>query len=140
MRVLLDTNVVLWMALENKRLHKSVKQLLAQPSTNRLFSAATSWEIAVKWRLEKLPLPEHPRPWLDRLIQELALDVLPIRHDHTAHVADLPDHHRDPFDRVLIAQAHVEKVPIVTADGFFSKYDVETISAIKAHPARASTL
>lgn len=129
MRVLVDTHVVLWLALEPARIGPNVLAVLAEDDTERLLSAASVWELAVKWRSGKLPLPEHPRDWTARLMREIVIVSLPVRHDHAVVAADLPEHHRDPFDRLLIAQAQVEGVPIVTADPAIAKYDVEVIRA-----------
>ena len=85
--------------------------------------------IAIKWRLGKLPLPDHPGRWFPRVVQEFGAVVLPVTLAHVLQVADLPDHHGDPFDRLLIAQAQVEGVPIVTADRSFARYDVEVVHA-----------
>jgi PIN domain nuclease of toxin-antitoxin system len=87
------------------------------------------WEVAIKWRTGKLRLPEHPRLWVARLAREFGAEVLPVTVAHVVQVADLPDHHRDPFDRLLIAQAQVEGIPIVTADASFARYDVDVITA-----------
>ncbi len=92
-------------------------------------STVGPWEIAIKWRIGKLPIPEHPRDWSRRLIREFGAELLAVSMEHAAHVADLPDHHSDPFDRLLIAQAQVEGIPIVTTDAVFSRYDVEVITA-----------
>lgn len=89
----------------------------------------TPWEIAIKWAAGKLELPEHPRDWVARLSRELGVEALPVSQIHAVQVADLPDHHRDPFDRLLIAQAQIEGIPIVTADRSFERYDVEIVPA-----------
>jgi PIN domain nuclease of toxin-antitoxin system len=127
--VLVDTHVALWLSLDPSRIGADVVAMLAEEETERLLSAASVWELAVKWRSGKLPLPEHPRDWTARLMREMVIDSLPVRHDHAVLAADLPDHHRDPFDRLLVAQAQVEGVPIVTADSAIAKYDVEVIRA-----------
>ncbi len=129
MRVLLDTNVVLWWSLDRGSLRSEVSDLLMSDATTRVLSAAVPWEVAIKWRLGKLPLPEHPRDWIARMSGELVVDALPITQAHGVAGADLPDHHRDPFDRVLIAQARAEGIPILTADRVFERYDVEVIPA-----------
>jgi PIN domain nuclease of toxin-antitoxin system len=128
-RVLVDTHVVLWLSLEPSRVSSKVLAVLADEDTERLLSAASVWELAVKWRSGKLPLPAHPREWTARLMREMVIDPLPVRHDHALLAADLPDHHRDPFDRLLVAQAQVEGVPIVTADPAIAKYDVQVVPA-----------
>lgn len=129
MKVLLDTNVVLSWALDRHSVSQAVDDLLMAGPTVRVMSVVSPWEIAIKWRSGKLPLPEHPRDWVARVARELALDPLPVTLAQALIVADLPDHHRDPFDRLLIAQAQAEGIPIVTADRTFERYDVEVIVA-----------
>ena len=128
MRLLVDTQVALWMALGKSGLNDEVLAALTASDATRFFSAASVWEIAVKWRLGKLPLPDHPRPWVSRMMRELALEALPMRHDHAVLAADLPNHHNDPFDRILVAQAQVEELTVVTSDRVLSKYDIEVLS------------
>ncbi len=129
MKILVDTQVALWMAVGSKKLKASTVKLLTGIDTTRFFSAVSAWEIAVKWRLGKLPLPDHPRIWVSRMMKELALEALPILHAHVVRTADLPDHHRDPFDRILIAQAKVEGAAVATADKLLRKYDIEVLPA-----------
>lgn len=129
MRVLLDTNVVLWLADDPAALRSETVELLVRPGTELLLSAVVPWEIAIKWRSGKLTLPEHPRAWVRRLTREFGAHPLPVAHSHAVAVADLPNHHRDPFDRLLIAQALVERCGIVTADDAFSHYGVGVVPA-----------
>ncbi len=129
MRVLLDTNVAVTWAVDRTALRPDVDELLMADTTERVLSTVTPWEVSIKWMAGKLQLPDHPRAWTRRLIDELALEVLPVGLAHVGQVADLPSHHRDPFDRLLIAQAQVEEIPIVTADRAFAQYDVEVITA-----------
>jgi PIN domain nuclease of toxin-antitoxin system len=129
MRVLLDTNVVLWLADDPSILRRETVELLAKDTTVLLLSAAVPWEIAIKWRLGKLTLPEHPRDWVPRLTREFGAYAMPVTQSHAVEVADLPHHHRDPFDRLLIAQALSEQCGVVTADEVFSRYGVEVIPA-----------
>lgn len=88
---------------------------------------ASAWEIAIKYGLGRLALPEHPRTYLSSRLRTTATTALPVDLDHVHRVADLPPHHRDPFDRLLIAQAQALRLPIVTADAQFLAYDVESI-------------
>ncbi len=129
MTVLLDTNVVLWLVMAPDRLSEQVRELLRAGATPVLFSAASAWEMSIKWSLGKLELPAPPRELMPSMTRVFNLTALPISHAHATAVASLPDHHRDPFDRVLVAQAQVEGVPIVTADPMIAKYEVEVISA-----------
>ena len=129
MRVLLDANVILAWSLSRGSLRPEVDDLLMAPGTVRVLSVVSPWEIAIKWRTGRLPLPGHPHDWVADVMRELVLDPLPVTLAHVLQVADLPDHHGDPFDRLLIAQAQVEGIPIVTADRSFARYDVEVINA-----------
>lgn len=129
MRVLLDTNVAIWMAGQPDYMGQAAIDLVLADSTVLVLSTVSPWEIAIKWRSGKLSLPAHPREWTTRLAREFGVAVLPINLAHAAQVADLPDHHRDPFDRLLIAQAQVEGLPILTGDGDFDRYDIEVIAA-----------
>lgn len=129
MRLLLDTQVWLWMHLQPKRLHPEVRDRFIDPATTLLLSAASSWEIAIKYALGKLALPEPPRNYVPERLRRDRVDGLPVTHAHALHVATLPRHHDDPFDRLLVAQSQLEDVPLVTADLHFTRYDVAVIPA-----------
>lgn len=98
-------------------------------TTERVLSTIVPSEVSITWTIGKLELPVHPRDRIRRLVDELSLEVPPVGLAHVGQVADLPPHHHDPFDRLLIAQAHVEQIPIVTGDRPFAQYDVEVITA-----------
>lgn len=129
MRILLDTQVWLWMLAAPERLSESSRALVTTSSNELLLSAASAWEIAIKYALGKLRLPEAPGDLIPRLMTRTGITPLPIHHRHALHVATLPPLHRDPFDRLLVAQAQLEKLPILTADRSFELYDVETLHA-----------
>lgn len=129
MRVLLDTGVAIIWSMDRDALRPEVHELLISDSAVLLLSAVSPWEVAIKWRTGKLGLSLHPRDWMSRLVRELGTESLPITAPHVLGVADLPDHHRDPFDRLLVAQSRTEGVPIVTTDPIFTGYDVEVIAA-----------
>lgn len=129
MRLLLDTQVWLWMLAAPDRLSSGSRALLASAENELLLSAASAWEIAIKHGLGKLQLPESPAKYIPRMMVHTSVTPLPVQHRHALHVAALPGHHRDPFDRLLIAQAQLEQVPIISADGQFRQYDVEVVSA-----------
>lgn len=128
MKILLDTEVWLWMISEPARLSPKTRKLLVAIETELYLSAASAWEIAIKHGLGKLELPEEPLPYVERLMAELSVLSLPILHRHALSVGSLPEVHRDPFDRILVAQALVENLQIVTADSVFRKYDVRVLS------------
>jgi PIN domain nuclease of toxin-antitoxin system len=129
-RYLLDTHVWLWLHTEPERVNATTLALLQQPENDRLLSAACTWEIAIKYALGKLPLPEVPSTYVPSRMQLSADAALPVTITHTLHVATLPTHHRDPFDRILVAQAQLEDLTVVTADPIFSRYDIPVIMAV----------
>ena len=129
MRLLLDTQVWLWMVAAPARFSATGRALVTAADNELLLSAASAWEIAVKYGLGKLHLPETPADYIPRLMARGGVAALPVFHRHALRVATLPPHHRDPFDRLLIAQAQLEHVPILTADESFQLYEVETLPA-----------
>lgn len=129
MRVLLDTQVGLWMLGAPDRLNDAARRLVEDTTTTVLLSAASSWEIAIKWALGKLELPEPPEDYVPDRIRSSGVTPLPIEHSHALGVARLEAHHRDPFDRLLVAQASAESLPILTADPVLGRYRVDVIAA-----------
>ena len=126
MRFLLDTHVFLWLLAEPERLGPHI-QALEDPANELFLSAASSWEIAIKSKLGRLTLPDDPRRYVPESMRAIGVDPLSVDHSHALAVFDLPPHHRDPFDRLLVAQAHALRLPIVTADAQIARYEVETI-------------
>ncbi len=127
MRILLDTQVWLWMLMSPDRLCAQGRDLVEDPSNELLLSAASTWEIAIKASLGRLELPGPPEAAIPEMIESSQVTPLPILLPHTLRVAALPRHHRDPFDRLLVAQAQLEAVPILTADARIGAYDVEVL-------------
>lgn len=127
MRVLIDTNIFLWFIAGSDRLSDSARRTIADIENELLLSVASLWEIAIKSSLGKLELL---RPF-DQLIPEQLeindIDVLPIELSHLSRIINLPLHHRDPFDRLIIAQSIVENLPIITSDAKFQQYSVQVI-------------
>jgi PIN domain nuclease of toxin-antitoxin system len=119
-RVLLDTHVLVWVTHQSVRLG-SARQLVAD-ADNRLMSAVSVWELAIKQRLGKLSVGSDVRTWTRRVTRELVLDHLPVTAEHAAAVEHLPDVHRDPFDRLLVAQAVAEGAVLLTADDRLTAY------------------
>jgi PIN domain nuclease of toxin-antitoxin system len=126
-KVLLDTHVLLWWLVDDPRLSERARQVVSDPSAAVYFSAVSSWELAIKFALGRLELPAPPRSFVPRVLQEQSIRSLDITHAHALDVADLPAHHRDPFDRLLVAQARVEKVGIVSGDPIFEEYGVPVV-------------
>lgn len=127
MKVLLDTHVWLWWISEPERLPRRVVALMEDSGNEILWSVASSWEVAIKYALGKLPLPERPQDFVIRRLARDGIGTLHVEHRHALHVASLPFHHHDPFDRILIAQAEIERIPIVTADPKFRPYGVRIL-------------
>ena len=125
MRVLLDTHTFLWGIAEESKLSQRVRVLL--PSAQSWFSVAGVWEILTKVQIGKLALPSPVGPFLTSRLAANGVRILPITVDHVLQIENLELHHRDPFDRILIAQSLQEKLPIVTADPLFQQYPVEVI-------------
>lgn len=122
MRLLIDSQALLWFVLgDRKRLSAATRTRIEEGDV--LVSIASLWEIAIKSALRKLHTPDD----LPKRIVELGFELLPIAPQHTWHVRELPHHHRDPFDRMLIAQARLERLPILTADPAFADYDVTVV-------------
>jgi PIN domain nuclease of toxin-antitoxin system len=128
-RLLLDTQSWLWMQVSPERFHPDVRDLLVDEANDLVLSAASSWEIAIKYALGKLPLPEPPRAYVVSRMRSGGVEPLPVSHTHALQVADLPPHHRDPFDRLLVAQSQLEKLSLLTSDAIFEHYDVPLVWA-----------
>lgn len=120
MRLLLDTHVVLWAASAPERLGDAAALVLE--AEERWLSAASTWEMAIKQGLGKLSLGMSAGAWTARAVTELALRPLPVTSAHAAGVEGLPSHHRDPFDRLLVAQAAAEGLVLLTADRALEPY------------------
>lgn len=131
MKILLDTQSWLWMQVTPDRFGPTARDLIEDPDNTLLLSAASSWEIAIKYSLGKLHLPEPPASYVPSRLASGDVLALPVSHQHAFGVAALPPHHRDPFDRLLVACAIAEGVPLLTKDRTLDRYDVEVIPAEK---------
>lgn len=129
MRALLDTHVWLWSLTEPNRLNAGARALFTDPGNELLLSAASAWEIAIKFSLGKLPLPEPPAQYVASRMAAQRITPLPISHAHALAVASLPPHHSDPFDRLLVAQSQIEGCHLVTADPRLKPYSFLSIWA-----------
>lgn len=121
MRVLLDTHVLIWALGEPQRLSKEMRLLLEASETTVLFSAASIWEIAIKMQIGRVHFSVQPQEITEVAITS-GFEELPVRAAAAAQVAQLPMHHRDPFDRLLIAQAISEPAKLLTADAALAQY------------------
>ena len=128
MRLLLDSHVLLWWAAGNPRLAAAARDEINAPGNDIFLSAACVWELAINVAVGRLQLPD------DLVERALGAGLQPLLIDlhHAAGAAALPPHHRDPFDRMLVAQARRESMTLVTADARFGRYDVMTLQAAGA--------
>jgi PIN domain nuclease of toxin-antitoxin system len=126
-KYLLDTVVWLWSVGPTEKIGRRGLEILRSGSEQVYLSAASSWEIAIKTSLGKFHLPDHPPRHVPARIAEQGIHPLSISQAHALKVYDLPAHHRDPFDRLLIAQSILEDMTILTADRVFAKYPVDVV-------------
>jgi len=127
MNVLLDTHTFLWWIMNDPRLSIQASLLIRSPETIVFVSAASAWEIAIKSQIGKLTLAQPVQPFIPAQIAANGFVDLPISLAHALHTHGLPLHHRDPFDRILVAQPQLEGMPILRADPLLSRYAVELI-------------
>lgn len=127
MKLLLDTHAFLWWIGDDARLSASARQAIADPGNDVSFSVASAWELAIKTALGRFDADGNLSLFLREHVQQNAFLVLPVRLEHAVSVASLPAHHRDPFDRLLVAQAGVEGMTLVSADRQLRKYDTPVL-------------
>ncbi len=127
MRVLLDTHVLLWWLFDDPALSKRARDIIADPDNDVLVSSVAGWEISTKHRLGKLPEAEEAVTDLATLLRRARMEVLPITLEHALAAGALPGPHRDPFDRMLMAQSRLEKLPLLSSDRVFKQYKVRTL-------------
>jgi PIN domain nuclease of toxin-antitoxin system len=126
-RLLLDTSSFLWLIGGAAELSRTARQAFADPANEVYLSAASAWEIAIKYRLGKLPLPAPPDEFVPTQRAAHGIDRLDIDETASLHVAKLPELHRDPFDRMLVAQALVEGLVLLTSDPAIRQYPARTL-------------
>jgi PIN domain nuclease of toxin-antitoxin system len=124
-KLLLDAHALLWFLDDDPILIATANALIEDPHNHKLVSIATCWEIAIKVGLRKLDLGEPAATFLPREIAANHFDLLPIELRHATMVEMLPHHHRDPFDRLLVAQAMIESIPIVSVDTLLDAYGIQ---------------
>lgn len=127
MRYLLDTHVFLWWVTDNNKLPENARALISDKRNELFLSSASVWEIMIKSKIGKIDLPTDPQKFLKKQVKLNYITILNITIEHSLATYNLPEIHKDPFDRMLIAQAIVEKMTIVTSDSFIKQYNVQTI-------------
>ncbi len=127
MNALLDTHTFLWWVLEKPELSDTAHDFIVDPSNAIFFSTVSAWKMAIKCSIGKLTLPDHPRSFIKQQIQINNFTPMPIQLEHGLFVHELPQFHKDPFDRLLIAQSTLEDMPILSADSIFKNYSIALI-------------
>jgi PIN domain nuclease of toxin-antitoxin system len=124
MRILIDTHIFLWFINNDPQLSPTAKTIL-ESDVDLLLSIASLWEIAIKVSTGKMTLPKPFEIFIPEQLQHNEISILPIATEHLTYITTLPFHHRDPFDRLLIAQSIIEGIPIVSVDAAFDPYKVD---------------
>jgi len=127
MRYLLDTHTFLWWITDDERLSERARAIIADGQSVLYLSAASAWEIAIKARLGRLELANDPEELIPEQMALNHIEGLPVQVSHGFHVFSLPNHHRDPFDRLLVSQSQLEGLPLLTADPNLAQYDVPIV-------------
>jgi PIN domain nuclease of toxin-antitoxin system len=126
-KYLLDTHVIIWWLLDDPQLSKKAKNTISKTTNPIIISSVSAWEISIKHQLGKLPELSHIFEKFSSYIQNEHFEILPITLEHALLAGKLPDHHKDPFDRMLLAQAKIEHLTIVSTDTIFAKYKAPTL-------------
>ena len=127
MKILLDTHSFLWAIAEPNKFSPIASEILIDKNNQLFLSVASMWEVSIKVAINKLTIPELPKFFFPYWMNYLDVDSLKIEPEHSFAVADLPPHHNDPFDRMLIVQAQILNLSIMTTDKIFNQYDVQLI-------------
>ena len=127
MKILLDTHAFLFWLLDSERLSRRAREVFKDSGNDLLWSAASSWEVSIKYALGRMEKTKPPKEFFPEQLRQQRIGSLPVEHAHAFRVAELPLHHRDPFDRLLVAQAQMERIPILSRDSAFRDYDVEVM-------------
>jgi len=127
MRALIDTSAFLWSISDSDKLSDNARQVIADFESELFISVASLWEIAIKTSLGKLELLLPFDRLIPEQLEQNAIAVLPIEVHHLSRIIGLPFHHRDPFDRLIIAQSLAEQLPVITKDAAFSQYPIQLI-------------
>ena len=126
MKCLLDTHAFIWLITDDDRLSVKARGAILDNRTTLYLSSASIWEMVIKSSLGKLKLPDHPESFIQKQLEATQIQELPITFRHAFHLQHLPNHHKDPFDRMLVAQALAEKLTILTIDPLIAQYSAKT--------------
>ena len=127
MRVLVDTQVFLWVITDDPKMSRTLRVRYSNPDHELYLSVASIWEMLIKAGIGKLPLPQPSTPYLLRQMEKNGLELLPIRTAHLSALEQLPTLHRDPFDRMLVAQSKAESMAMITSDPQMQGYGVKVL-------------
>jgi PIN domain nuclease of toxin-antitoxin system len=126
-RVLLDTHAFLWWITDDASLSPRAREIIGDGDNVLFLSTASAWEIAIKVSLGRLTLPGRPERFIPEQLALNAIDSLPVHLSHALHVYNLPNHHRDPFDRMLVVQSQLEDLPLLSADPQLAQYAIDIL-------------
>ncbi|GAB7024935.1 type II toxin-antitoxin system VapC family toxin [Geotalea toluenoxydans] len=127
MKCLLDTHAFIWLITDDDRLSAKARKTILDSRTFLYLSSASIWEMVVKAAIGKLKLPVHPEAFVQKQLAAAQIQELPVSFKHAFHLQHLPNHHKDPFDRMLVAQALAEKLTILTIDPLIAQYPAKTL-------------
>ena len=127
MRILLDTATFLWAVTDAPELSDDARELFVDPANEIYLSSVSTWEIAIKHSMGRLPLPESPARFIPAQRKQHGIEPLPLDEEATLHLTRLPALHKDPFDRMLICQAVAQHLVILTPDELINQYPVRTM-------------
>jgi len=126
-KILLDTHTLIWYLEGNEELSQTCRNVIEDPDNANYVSIVSFWEIAIKLSIGGKIGLSQPFAQLNQVVWANNITILPVRFEHTAFIEQLPFHHKDPFDRMIIAQSIVENMPVLSRDGNFDKYPVQRI-------------
>ncbi len=127
MKAILDTHAFLWWVLDNPKLSGTARNFIIDPDNTIYLSAVSAWEMAIKWSLGKLTLPDQPDSFVRQQLEINNFSPLPIQINHGLYIHELPEIHKDPFDRLLVAQSIIENLLLISTDSVLKKYPVSLL-------------
>ena len=126
-RYLIDTHILLWWIFDDPKLDRDIREIIKNPNNKIMVSSASAWEIATKYRIGKLPEAKELAENYEGILQKARFSLLSITTAHSLRAELLPIQHRDPFDRMIMAQSELEKIPVITYDPAFKTGLIEVI-------------